>query len=338
MLFKYQYIHHDAEKLHEFYTHLVKKVWCKASSPFTLSMLHQDFQPIVGKKLFNLIEEIYTLCIPLSTPQKKKLSLIFDTNNAIEKLCGGRGNKPVYYDALNTLNAGLGDKIKILGMYMYEVVLSGSAVFKKNYKGLRDHYNTFVKTNNTGICPYCGLMPIKSERRSTRDAYDHYLSKGVYPFNSVNFRNLSPMCHDCNSCCKKTDNPLIDKKKKPRKAYYSFDTVSPDWVLSVKIKSLDPINPAKNNLFVEFSSIHQPQEVNTWRDVFNIDERYNDFLKTQDAQSWLADVQDFALVEQTTLRNAALRMIAIGKNRPINNKGFLRMPFIEACTNSGIFK
>src|ERR1035441_1462629 len=54
------------------------------------------------------------------------------------------------------------------------------------------HYKAFVTENKEGKCPYCGCGDIKGVHHSRRDAYDHFLPKGTYPFNSVNFRNLAP--------------------------------------------------------------------------------------------------------------------------------------------------
>ena len=48
---------------------------------------------------------------------------------------------------------------------------------------------------------------MKGTHHSKREAYDHYLPKVLYPFNSINFRNLAPACHECNSTYKLGKDP-----------------------------------------------------------------------------------------------------------------------------------
>lgn len=44
------------------------------------------------------------------------------------------------------------------------------------------------------ICQPCDINGV---HHTKREAYDHYRPKPLYPFNSVNFRNLAPACHEC---------------------------------------------------------------------------------------------------------------------------------------------
>ena len=47
MLFNYRYVNHSIEKFQAYLDHLVKEVWCKASGPFSLNLLHPELQAIV---------------------------------------------------------------------------------------------------------------------------------------------------------------------------------------------------------------------------------------------------------------------------------------------------
>jgi hypothetical protein len=52
------------------------------------------------------------------------------------------------------------------------------------------HYKDFVKVNDEDRCPFCGINDLKGQYVERREAYDHYLPKDIYPFNSINFLNL----------------------------------------------------------------------------------------------------------------------------------------------------
>lgn len=65
-------------------------------------------------------------------------------------------------------------------------------------------------------CPFCGINDLLGEHHSRREAYDHYLPKALYPFNSINFRNLVPACHHCNSSYKTSKDPAYTPKDPAR--------------------------------------------------------------------------------------------------------------------------
>lgn len=98
---------------------------------------------------------------------------------------------------------------------MYSQSLLDLAALRAKIGDIDDHYQTFVQTNKAGKCPFCGINDLLGEYHSKREAYDHYLPKALYPFNSINFRNLVPACHHCNSSYKTSKDPAYTQKTPP---------------------------------------------------------------------------------------------------------------------------
>lgn len=64
------------------------------------------------------------------------------------------------------------------------------------------------------VCPYCNrqyIFTIRDENRDciTRPEMDHFYSKSIYPFLSINLYNLIPSCHTCNHKKSDKDNQII---------------------------------------------------------------------------------------------------------------------------------
>lgn len=144
------------------------------------------------------------------------------------------------------------------------------------------------------------------ERRPYTSRREAYLPKETYPFNSVNFRNLAPMCHQCNSSNKFRQDPLFRQPGKHgcqaparmrRKAFYPYTRDKIDINIEVVLLSNDISNLRHDQIDLKISSVDHPEEVQTWTEVFNIEERYKDIMR----------------------------------------KNFLRAPFLKACEKKGLF-
>lgn len=207
-----------------------------------------------------------------------------------------------------------------------------------------DHYDVFVSKNDEGKCPYCGLGDIKGVHHSNREAYDHFLPKGRYPFNSVNFHNLAPMCHECNSSYKlqldstKHIAPVTRKTGSGRrKAFYSYATVSPRINVTVVLKTRDVENLLPEQVDLQLTSPGHEEQVESWEDVFGIEERYKaKFCAKNDGKYWLQQALnecenagiDSAKMLQKIQRDAAAS--------PWAEANFLKLSFLNACKDVGI--
>ena len=145
-----------------------------------------------------------------------------------------------------------------------------------------DYYNRLITKNEFKTCPCCGLSFIESAETHYREDNDHYLPKADYPFASVNFQNLVPLCSKCNKKCKSTKNPFENN----RISYFPFDSVRDDLAISVSINGEDDLDYLKlkeGEVGIELSG--DTDKNSTWDYLFEIKERYNEevreFSKTE---------------------------------------------------------
>jgi hypothetical protein len=254
MLRLYRSIDHDIFKLHKMLEHLVCSVWCEACDDACETKLNADFIIIYNKYdwLKKEVDTVYEKCKSLFPDER-------------QELCNGA--KPVYLDALPVQ---VKDDIKPLLVDFYETLLEKGKVPGTK----KDYYEQLIKENKFQYCPGCGLIDFENEDSKYREAFDHYLPKSEYPFASVNFNNLVPLCYKCNSDRKKTKDPIENN----RKAFYPF--ASGDHEISVtlvinKTKDIDCLE--RTDLTVKFTG--DQDKIETWDWLFDISERYSDKVR-----------------------------------------------------------
>jgi hypothetical protein len=344
MLFNLKYVNHPVENLHTFIEHTVFDVWCKPSGVFNISMLHKDFMPIVEEVSKNKndylkqpIEEIYNICQLLKKTELEFLKAAFKQNNAIEELCIGTIKPILYADIVNKIDVKLPPHQKLSPILkdfcknLYNHVLKLKSFSSRNGE-LDEYYDAFMVENNVGVCPFCGLSDLKSDLLSKRDAYDHYLPKDSYPFNTVNFKNLVPACNTCNSPYKQAIDPIDGGN---RLAYFPFSKNKPNFEIKLNINSIDFEDPKKNNLSLTINSAQQ-SEVEAWRETYGINERYSDKCKSADSKYWIEQVRELVNYG-LDIKGYFPTYIFNRKQTPFLEKNFLRVPFLEECMTIGIF-
>jgi len=355
MLFTYRYVNHSIERFQLYLDHLVKEVWCKATDDFSLDLLHPELKLIV-EAIFNddsitkdpldgPIRRIYELFkTQLNADQRKQVSDWYDRNNNIEALCACNPDKPpATYADIRAISADLETALKDFCKSLFTDVIHLKAVTSRIGE-IDAHYIAFVTENKEGKCPYCGYGDIKGVHHTRREAYDHFLPKGIYPFNSVNFRNLAPMCHECNSTYKLAKDPTrhidpISRKNggTRRKAFYSYAAVASGITVRVVLKTKDVTNLLLNDIDLQLISPGHEEEVEAWKDVFGIEERYKAKLCSQnDGKAWLQHIiEEGANGDVTTEKLLALTIRAADRS-PFDSANFLKKPFLIACRSANI--
>ena len=238
MLFPYTYVPHQMEKMQTFIDFIFHEVWCKA--PIGL-VFHPDLfggnpdlkEVMVdfgfstqaaerGKAFYKDVKAIYDLFASLSPQEIDRFKQWYQGNNDLEKVCA---NDPAThlarYADIAVNHKDLADQLGTFFKGLYSQSLLDLVALRAKIGDIDDHYQTFVQTNKAGKCPFCGIGDIKGDHHSKREAYDHYLPKALYPFNSINFRNLVPACHECNSTYKLSKDPSRNPAGR-RKAFYPF--------------------------------------------------------------------------------------------------------------------
>ena len=268
MLRVYKPINHEIFTLHKQLEHLICQVWCSADATTSCSdLLEEDFEEIYNSYdwLKNDVDKIYEKCKSLSGEQRADIKEAFFINNRIEDLCNGI-IRPIYLDELpNVVEVNM----KPLLVKFYEYLIDRVTV-----KGEKlDYYNELMKANKFDFCPCCGLVPIETAESHYREDNDHYLPKADFPFASVNFSNLIPLCGKCNKKSKGTKNPV----ENDRKAFYPFNRNHNDIEVEISINnnlSVDYLKLKEDDIEINFNS--DADKTDTWDWLFDITERYNE--------------------------------------------------------------
>jgi hypothetical protein len=264
-------------ELQHFAEHLVCDVWTEADENNCLAKIQPRYNKLMSYRwLQEEIVEIDDLCEGLSPVEKYLIKNAFKINNAIEELCNGA--KPIH---LNQLPEVVKTRMKPLFVKFYEDLIERSKVGGDKL----EYYKTLYQENRFKFCICCGYMAFDTGQLSRREAYDHYLPKSKYPFASVNFKNLVPLCYKCNSDYKKDNDPIAGN----RKAFYPFrkkeikanifttlgdgflQSLYENFVNNIDEERLDV--PKIEDVIVEINSDEQEQ-VDTWNAVFKIKNRF----------------------------------------------------------------
>lgn len=237
-----------------------------------------DFIPFFGQT-FNYLEK-NVRDIVISQPSKLEIFYV-----DIEKL--------IHSDALKVLNSGIkilntngnqykkdGDKIKrviklikmdISKIFNYDIDDSSFLKLKKGALAY-DHAENLSMTT----CPYCNLNYTFTIRKGIkcRPQFDHFLSKGKYPYLGLSFFNLVPSCAFCNSGALKGQKQFISSTH----LHPFIEDIDDVFKFRTMIKSSDFVNNNKD-FEVNFQEIPGSDKKKILRakeniKVFGLNERY----------------------------------------------------------------
>ena len=360
MLFAYTYVPHAMEKMQEFIDFIFFEVWCKApiGLAFSLDLFENepDLKEVLstfgftanaperGKQFYQDIKAIYELFAPLTPPRIDQLRQWYLANNDIEKVCS---NDPavqiVRYADIASIHPDLSGQLATFFKGLYSQQLLDLAALREKIGKIDEHYQAFMQANTTGKCPFCGLGDIKGVHHTRREAYDHYLPKALYPFNSINFRNLAPACHECNSTYKLSKDPARNAAGR-RKAFYPYTGGTHQIEITVDLNTpdIDHLKPTDIQLTFGPAAVHE--EIETWKEVYGIDERYRGKLLSGDGKAWLVEVfdewrwKDEKAGKKGRNPDEYLRDLNRHTARsPYTNSNFLKQAFLEGCQRAGLF-
>jgi 5-methylcytosine-specific restriction endonuclease McrA len=371
VLFNYTYISHDIEKLQGFLDFLFLDVWLYADGTFDANKLKGnkelydiyleldkvDFDPANAKKnekgksayFFNSsIEKIFKAFAAINDDKfKEELFECYINNNNIESICKNPSLPVLTYEDLKLQQEDLHNELKAF----YSKLYGNESPFNlKDFGSLKTlilptHYQEFFSSNKKGKCPFCGIRDLKGIHHTKKEAYDHYIPKGNYPFNSINFKNLAPMCNDCNSSYKGTKS-IIGTTANRNKAFYPYASSHPaitDFTIRIDLKSTDILNLEPKDLDLEIKSNGYDEEIKAWKEVFGIDERYKALLCNEsEGITWFTSIVDGyitakALGSTLTKEQYLESQIIDAKHVPLSSYGFIKSVFLEECESMGLF-
>lgn len=364
MLFSYSYVKHDMEKMQKYIDYIFYQVWCKSkgknynieevfSNNQELKQLIIELGDFEGASSFVLgIQEIFEDFKNLSYGNIKQLKHWYKSNNNIELVCANHPSvSAATYQVIASLNEDLADHLKSFFKCLYSQGFLSLKSVSSRIGEIDVHYRNFMGMNRNGKCPFCGISDILGVYHTKRDAYDHYLPKDKYPFNTINFRNLAPACPHCNSTYKLANDPLFSPKDPlvrqvgaRRKAFYPFSNASYTIEISIDIRNPDIDRLSSNDIQFGFGPPMLNEEIETWKDVYGIEERYRAKLLDGDGKAWLVEILDEWKWKEESAGEIGrtpheyLRDINRHTNKsPYAGANFLKMAYLEGCQRVGLF-
>lgn len=357
MLFPYTYVPHKMERMQRFINFIFYQVWCRArkTGPYDLNLF--DANPPLkevmtsfaydhteaGDRFSSQIQAIYQSFSQLSRREISQFKRWYQGNNDLERVCAkSPATHLVRYADIPVAHKKLTEQLAIFFKALYSQSLLDLAALRAKIGDINDHYQTFVQTNKGGKCPFCGINDLLGEYNSKREAYDHYLPKALYPFNSINFRNLVPACHHCNSSYKTSKNPAYTAKDpvgtiKRRTVFYPYKTAPHSIELQVVLHKTDIATLTPADITLQFGPATVTEELDTWKDVYGIEERYKAKLCGEnDGKYWLTQVLDEWKEDGRDPVDFLTTLARQAKKRPYAECNFLKKPFLDACEQIGL--
>jgi hypothetical protein len=340
------------EKMQEFIDFIFHEVWCKApnNGPFDLDLFDAspDLKEVMtafyyghtepGDFFLGCVEGIYREFAKLTPPEIDQFRHWYGDNNEIEKACANDpGLHLARYDDIEPLHEELSKKIADLFKRLYWDRLLDLAALRQKIGDIGDHYMSFMGTNTIGKCPFCGIGDVKGVYHTKKEAYDHYLPKGQYPFNSINFRNLAPACHECNSSYKLGKDPVKTATGR-RRAFYPYANPGHSIDIKIDLKKADVEHLSPDNIEIQYGPAELNEEIETWKDVYSIDERYRaKCCGENDGKYWLAQVLDEWQEDGHSPVDFMKILSRQTAKSPFAESNFLKKAFLEGCNRAGLF-
>jgi len=351
MLFPYTYVPHQMERMQRFINFIFYQVWCRAPKAGAFGLNLFDANPPLkevmtsfayddtqaGDRFYSQVQGIYLIFSALPRREIAQFKRWYQGNNDLERVCA---NDPTVqlarYADIAIAHKELGEQLATFFKGLYSQSLLDLAALRAKIGDIDDHYQAFVTTNTAGKCPFCGISDIKGEHHSKREAYDHYLPKALYPFNSINFRNLAPACHECNSTYKLSKDPAHNPAGR-RKAFFPYAAAGHTVQIQVTLQhaDIDKLMPA--DITMQFGPAALVEELDTWKDVYGIEERYKAKLCGEnDGKYWLTQVLDECQAYDKQPADILNMCAQQAQRSPYADCNFLRKPFLEACQQIGV--
>jgi 5-methylcytosine-specific restriction endonuclease McrA len=261
-------------------------------------LLRANFIPIVNASAGRLkgnLEKITASYHSLTAKDKNTIKKAFKNNRNIGPVCDDNRKHLIKYEALEDKKFLI--LLKDFLTMLWEEYPQNNLV-EGAYGTVQSHFNAFINPTHQKafVCPFCGLLSLKP-KGVYRNAYDHFIPKSLYPFVSINYKNLFPICHDCNSDEKKATDTLYNIIGPRRRAFYPSDLTYNKDHLSITICTNENYGAQnfktllKNinwDYALKYAGKTDPRLV-TWDEVFNIKRRYREHI-VQYETTWFEDI------------------------------------------------
>lgn len=309
MIYTYKYLPHSIENFHKSLMFFFEKLFEINPDSYNENMLTEpdfrlcvnDSKGVIKEGLIRIVEQYHNL----SPADKDTLKQAYYANVDIERICRDTTINPVKYESLiflfkKDIKDGKTKDICFLKDFSMKLWKQYPHVNRISiiYGDIQDHFNKLrtLDENRAKVCPFCGLFPLLpptgDPQDKNRDAYDHIAAESIYPFVSVNFKNLAPTCDKCNKNEKRDTDVFYDEKGVRRQVLYPYDETYNANDLVIEITNIEPYDPSSLktlfnhidwDLAIKQAGIEEPY-LKTWDDVYHIKNRYKRYLKTYEKE------------------------------------------------------
>jgi hypothetical protein len=283
--------------------------------------------------ILNPLTQAYQICKGLNPIQLKILKKAVHCNIRIRELCDGT-IEPVKYGEIDKIDPNLSVALRTFcdSLYEHSVKL---APFYHAYEHIGDYYKKLVGRSSS--CRCCGINKILIKFHSKRSGLDHYLPLNNYPFCSLNFKNLVPICDNCNEKYKLGADTLlrIDNKGKKNeskhrvKAFYPYRRTKLDIDISIQlvnVKSIKNLEPENVDITIECAGFEE--QVESWDRVFGIKENYRAECCTDEMLSYYEELYMAEMING----KSHPEYIDLLKGNKYGDSNFLKIPFLNALS------
>ena len=286
---------HRIENLHNYLNYYFDQLFNGNHHIYSqLTHIHHDFVDIINEysDINRKLEAIFNSYQALHASDQQKLQMIYKSNTDIVGICDKKV-KPFKFSELPN-----GIKREIETLYDSNGVLYKLLTHKTAYQLVKDrcgelktHFEEFRKINEYGVCPFCGMETLLNENDELKNEYDHYISKGDYPFCSINFQNLVPICDYCNKSGNKgrKDIPFIPDTNPQiqEEIYFPYTSNISNHGIKLSIKSQTNDLRSLNSWSLEIDCIPSANKkrLSRWIEIYNIESRYKSKI-AKDSKNW----------------------------------------------------
>lgn len=307
MIYTYTYLSHRIEGFHKKISCFFRKLFETDAADFDEEILcEKDFIPMVNASAKRLKEKMKTICIKyhaLSDEEKKTVRKAFEVNSHIREICEDKKCHPIKYDEISET---IREDLKDFCMMLWKEYPQNQEI-SRTFGTIQEHFNHFkqLRENHRMVCPFCGIQVLKpptdEDEDKNRDAYDHIAPEALYPFVSVNFENLVPTCHACNSDEKHQIDTFYRSDGQRRQVLYPYDSSYHPEELSVEITPQESYHGGTFHTLLKDidwdiairMTGKEEEFLTTWDEVYHIKERYKRCLKTYQEEWFGYIIEDY---------------------------------------------
>jgi len=279
---------HPVYRLHEAFSHFLD-VGLKFKT-FGTHCFPKWFRPVVtaSSGLFDRCRAVHSEAHKRKQAERDLVVAVWKSHSDVQRLCEDAKSKLVQWDCKSNK---LVDALRELFNFLYESTLESKSFEKAAGKSLLDHYNAF-RALGQRVCPFCGLNYYADRDGGARSSYDHFLPRLYYPLAAVNFRNLVPMCDDCNERPRKGTKDVLFKdnaRTTRRRFFYPYSKLG-GVLLSIKCtKRPQPSNPSGTWKVKAIATKAGEQPlVSGWDSVFDVEARFSARVR-ESLDGWMKD-------------------------------------------------